>query len=193
MNKILFLGILSFSSFAFISCTQKQESKGVSEHTVDEQERIEALAMQKADSMMRLEQEKQRLEAEERERQAEKDRQLEQEKARAEEERRIEEKNIENLLDGYWSEYSDIQEANVTDGFEPFQPAMKFEVYSHKLKDVRLYLSKVTTEFTYTFRYENGNVYVTRSGYFTDALWYSFDKDRMELRKKNGTILRKIR
>lgn len=184
--------LIYFIATAFIisSCGPSKEEKAKQEEA--ERARIEALAQQKADSIAKIEfekQEQQRLADEERARQEEEARKL----AEEEEAARIQaDKEAEALLNGCWSEYNDILDAHTTDGFEPFAPGWKFDVYSQTFKSIRIYYTKITTEFTYTYRYENGNIYGTdRLG--NTNLWFTFDKDQMILRRPNGKILRKIR
>lgn len=186
MKKLLFI----FLATTLCGCGPSKEEKA--KLAREEQARVEALARQKADSIANVEREKLRKEAEERQRKEAEERRRMEEAREAEEARILADRNAEALLDGIWSEYSSIEDAQTTDGFEPFAPGDRFDVYSHTIESVRIYYTKTTKEnsFVYEYKYENGNIYGTdRQG--NSHLWYTFDKDKMILRRPSGKILRK--
>ena len=184
--------VLSCVLCAIVSCGPSKKEKA--KQTQEEKARIEALAQQKADSIAKVEQEE-RQHGEELARQ-EQQRIEEEERAAAEAALEAERENqeAEKLLNGYWGEITQMEDARYTDGFQPFLEAYNFNSYSHSMKIVRLYISKTTTEFSFTYRYENGNIYVTHSsGKPNNDKWFTFNKNNMVLHDSNGKTLHKIR
>lgn len=175
-----------------VSCGPSKEER--TKQAQEEKKKNEALAKQKADSIAKVEQEE-RQHGEELARQ-EQQRIEEEERAAAEAALEAERENqeAEKLLNGYWGEITQMEDARYTDGFQPFLEAYNFNSYSHSMKIVRLYISKTTTEFSFTYRYENGNIYVTHSsGKPNNDKWFTFDKNNMVLHDSDGKTLHKIR
>lgn len=189
MKTFLNFACVFCAMIAVCSCGPSKEEKA--KQAKEEQERIEALAKQKADSIAQAAEEERRVEEEQRAQEEALAKQEEEEQARAEEEKAAKEQRAEALLNGYWSEHSSIEDAHTTDGFEPMLDTYKFDSNTHTMSNVWIYYTKRRTKLTWSYTYENSKIHATHKN--GGGFVMSFDVDNMTITNEaDGRVYRKL-